>query len=69
MLKDITEKITNRNPTTSISDIVSDDIDLHPEYLPAQTLADFHAAEEKLKINKEYKKTIVSNNYLLYSMY
>lgn len=63
MLQNITEKtLTNRNMTTSISDIINVDTDsFYPEYLPAQTLADFHAAEDKWKIDKEYRENVVCN--------
>lgn len=65
ILQNITEKLlTNRSMT--ISDIINDDNDLCPEYLPAQMLADFHAAEEKWKIDKEYRENVVCNTLFLY---
>lgn len=59
MLQNIAEKITNQDTTTSISNIINSDTDFYPEYLPAQTLADFHAAEDKWKMDKEYKENVV----------
>ncbi|XP_071652451.1 uncharacterized protein [Temnothorax longispinosus] len=58
MLENVVEKI-NRNSATSISDLVNNDTDFHPEYLPAQTLEDFHAAEDKWKMDKEYRENVL----------
>lgn len=59
MLQNLTEKSTNTN-MTSISNIVGNDTDLlYPEYLPAQTLADFHLAEDKWKTDKAYRENVV----------
>lgn len=61
MLQSITETILTNNLTMSISDIINDDAGLSPEYFPAQTLTDFHAAEQKWKTDKEYRERVVSN--------
>lgn len=61
MRKNVTKadrKSMNTN-VTSIVDIINSDTDLYPEYLPAQTLADFHLAEEKWKTDKEYRKNVL----------
>lgn len=34
---------------------------LCPEYLPVQTIADFRAAEQKLKTEKDYMEKVVNN--------
>jgi len=60
MLRDIIEKILTNTFQTTISDIIDDDTYLYFEYLPAQNIEEFHRAEEKLKINKDYKKNVVS---------
>lgn len=72
ILQNIMDKMTNQDTTTSISDILNSDIlntDFYPEYLPAQTLADFHTAEDKWKTDKEYRENVVSVifNVFLYS--
>jgi len=58
MLRNITEKTLTNTFQTTISDIIDDD--LYPEYLPAQNIEEFHRAEEKLKMNNDYKKNVVS---------
>lgn len=60
MLQSLTEK-TLQNMTMSISDINVDINSSCPEYLPSQTLADFHAAEDKWNTDKQYRKSVVSN--------
>lgn len=60
ILENIATKITNSNTATSISDIIDIDEGIYPEYLPAQTLADFHAAERKWKEDKKYRNNVVS---------
>jgi len=60
MLRNIIEKTLTNTFQTTISDIIDDDTYLYPEYLPAQNIEEFHRAEEKLKINKDYKKNVVS---------
>lgn len=65
MLQNLTEKSTNTN-LTSISNIVDNDTDLYPEYLPAKTLADFHLAEDKWKTDKAYRENVVCIYFVEY---
>lgn len=70
ILQNITEKtLMNTSMTISISDIINDDNSLYPEYLPAQTLVNFHAVEYKWKIekiDKEYRENVACNTLFYY---